>query len=155
MTRVFTSSMIDAPIEAVWAMIRDFNALPDWNPMVVESRIEEGRPSDAVGCVRAFSLPDGGRMREQLLALSDLTHSCTYSILESDMPLTDYVATLRLLPVTDGNRTYAEWSASFECIPGCAPEEEAALVETIGQGVFQAGFDQLKRRLVTGSAPAS
>jgi len=57
------------------------------------------------------------------------------------MPLTDYVATLRLTPVTDGNRTFAEWSAEFDCA------EEAAddLVNGIGTNVFQAGFDALKR----------
>jgi hypothetical protein len=31
------------------------------------------------------------------------------------MPLTDYVATLRLTPVTDGDRCFAEWTAEFEC----------------------------------------
>ena len=142
MTRVFTSSVIDAPLDAVWAVIRDFNGLPEWNPNVTESRIEDGRPSDAVGCVRAFTLVDGGKLREQLLAFSDLERSCTYSILESPMPVEGYVATLRLLPVTDGDRTYAEWSAAFDC----PPEEEAGLVEGIGQGVFQASFDALQER---------
>jgi hypothetical protein len=44
-----------------------------------------------------------------LLALSDVKHLCTYTILESPLPLENYVATLRLVPVTDGNRTYAVW----------------------------------------------
>ena len=35
---------------------------------------------------------------------------------------------------------FAEWSAEFECAPG----REAELTQTIGQGVFQAGFDALK-----------
>lgn len=142
MTRaeVFTSAVIDAPVDAVWTRIRDFNALPAWNPNVVESRIEDDRPSDAVGCVRAFALKDGGRLREQLLSLSDLERSCTYSILESPMPVEGYVARLRCLPITDGDRTYVEWTAEFECPEG----EREELVESIGQGVFQASFDSLK-----------
>jgi len=140
MTRVFTSAVIDAPLEVVWARIRDFNGLPSWNPNVAESHIEDGLPSDAVGCVRSFTLTDGGHLREQLLAFSDLDHSCTYSILESPMPVEGYVATLRCLPITDGGRTYVEWTAEFDC----PAEEEAGLVEGIGQGVFQASFDSLK-----------
>jgi len=140
MTKVFTSSVISAPIDAVWERIRDFNGLPSWNPLVVSSRIEDGRPSDSVGCVRNFVLADGGRLREQLLAFSDLEHLCTYSILESPMPVENYVATLRLLPISDREATYAEWTAEFDC-----PQAEAAeLVRKIGEDVFQASFDSLE-----------
>ena len=66
---------------------------------------------------------------------------CTYSILDSPMPLTNYVATLRLTPITDQERTFIEWSADFDC----APEREAELVASIGANVFQGGFDALKR----------
>ena len=142
MIRVYTSSVIDAPADGVWALVRDFNALPAWHPMIAESRIEQGRPSDQVGCVRAFRLRDGGRLREQLLALSDFDYQCVYSILESPMPLSAYVATLELTPVTDGNRTFAEWSAEFDC----KPADERDLAASIGTGVFQAGFDALKSR---------
>lgn len=142
MIRVFTSSVIDAAPEAVWALIRDFNALPAWHPLIAESRIENGQPSDKVGCVRAFRLRDGGFIREQLLALSDYDYRCVYSILESPMPLSGYVATLELAPVTDGNRTFAQWSAEFECDPA----RERELAQGIGQGVFQTGFDALKQR---------
>ena len=42
-------------------------------------------------------------IRERLLALSDYDYSCTYEILESPMGVTNYVATLKLTPVTDGD----------------------------------------------------
>ena len=142
MAQVYTSSVIGAPAERVWAVIRDFNGLPAWHPAIVESRIEGGAPSDQVGCVRAFRLKDGGHIRERLLALSDYDYSCTYAILESPMGVENYVATLKLTPVTDGGRSFAEWSAEFDC----PPEREAELVATIGQGVFQGGFDSLKSR---------
>jgi hypothetical protein len=57
------------------------------------------------------------------------------------MPLTGYIATLRLTPVSDGNRTFIEWTAEFECEDGVADE----LATGIGTNVFQAGFDALKR----------
>ena len=141
MVRVYTSSVIDASADTVWARVRDFNGLPGWHPGIADSRIENGEPSDKVGCIRHFHTRDGGMIREQLLALSDYEYSCTYSILDSPMGVDHYVATLKLTPVTDGERTFAEWSAEFECTEG----REAELTQRIGQGVFQGGFDALKR----------
>lgn len=143
MARVYTSSVIDAPVAKVWERVRDFNALPRWHPAIRDSRIENGEPSDRVGCVRDFHLQNGDRIREKLLGLSDYDYFCTYSILESPMPLTGYIATLRLTPVTDGDRTFAEWTAEFDC----APDAEEGLVTGIGTNVFQAGFNALKRQV--------
>ncbi|MEP9375300.1 SRPBCC family protein [Aquabacter sp. CN5-332] len=141
MARVYVSSVIGAPAVKVWARVRDFNGLPNWHPAIAESRIENGEPADKVGCIRAFALRNGDRLREQLLGLSDYDMFCTYSILDSPMPLTNYVATLRLTPITDQERTFIEWSADFDC----APERETELVGGIGGNVFQGGFDALKR----------
>ena len=91
---VFVSSVLDASVDAVWEKIRDFNALPEWHPAIADSHIEDGKSSDSVSCIRNFNLHDGGNIREQLLTLSDVTFTCTYSILESPMPVEDYVATL-------------------------------------------------------------
>jgi hypothetical protein len=117
MARVYVSSVIDAPAAKVWERVRDFNALPRWHPRIRDSRIENGEPPDRVGCIRDFHLQNGDRIREKLLGLSDYDMFCTYAILESPMPLTDYVATLRLTPITDGDRTFAEWTAEFDCAP--------------------------------------
>ncbi|MBN2217281.1 MAG: SRPBCC family protein [Pirellulales bacterium] len=141
MTMISVSSVIDAPVAEVWAKIRDFNALPDWHPAIAESHVENGEPSDRVGCVRNFTLVGDGTIRERLLGLDDVEHVCTYSILNSSMPVENYVAAFRLRPVTDGDRTYAEWTARFDC----PPKEEDALIKLISQGVFQAGWDALKR----------
>ena len=143
MIKVYTSTVIDAPADRVWARVRDFNGLPSWTPFVAESRIEQNLPSDRIGCIRNFRLKDGGLIREQLLALSDYDLSCSYAILESPMGVENYVATLKLTPVTDGNLTFAEWSAEFDAPPG----EEQALADGIGQGVFQAAFDHLKKQM--------
>jgi uncharacterized protein YndB with AHSA1/START domain len=144
MPRIYISSVIDAPAAKVWERIRDFNGLPRWHPRIRDSRIENGEPADRVGCVRDFHLQNGDRIREKLLGLSDYDMFCTYSILESPMPLTDYVATIRLTPVTDGNRTFAEWTAEFDCLE----TEAEGLVTGIGNDVFQAGFTALKRQMM-------
>lgn len=141
MVKVYTSSVIDAPAAKVWAHIRDFNALPNWHPAIADSRIEDDAHSDKVGCIRNFNLKDGGNLREQLLTLSDFDYTCTYSILASPMPVRNYVATLKLTPITDGDRTFIEWSAEFDT------DQPQEMAELIGNGVFQGGFDALKQQL--------
>ena len=141
MVKIYVSSVINAAADTVWSRIRDFNGLPQWHPAIADSRIENSQASDRVGCIRHFHTRDGGMIRERLLGLSDYDFSCVYEILESPMGVENYVATLKLTPVTDGNVCFAEWSAEFECAEG----RERALAEQIGQGVFQAGFSALKR----------
>ena len=142
MVQAYTSTVINASAERIWENIRDFNALPDWHPGIIESRVEAGELADKIGCVRVLNLKDGGFIRERLLALSDYEYTCTYSILESPMGVDNYIATLKLTPITDGNRTFAEWSAKFDC----DSEKETELIEAIEQNIFQGGFDSLKIR---------
>ncbi|MEX2693105.1 SRPBCC family protein [Rhizobium mongolense] len=141
MARVYVSSVINAEASNVWARIRDFNALAKWHPRIRDSRIEDALPADKIGCIRSIHLQNGDTIREQLVALSDYDLFYSYTMLEGPMPLSDYMATLRLTPVTDGARTFAEWSAEFSCDPA----NETDLTNTLGSSVFQGGFDALKR----------
>jgi uncharacterized protein YndB with AHSA1/START domain len=142
MTKVYISTVIDAPAADVWRIVRDFNGLPSWTPFAAESRIEQNMQPDQVGCIRNFRMRDGGRIRERLLSLSDYDLTYSYAMIESQMPVKDYIASLSLTPVTEGNRTFAEWQADFDC----PPEREATLIREIGTGVFQAGLTALKQR---------
>ena len=142
MARAHASSVINAPIEQVWVRIRDFNGLPNWHPGVAKSVIEGGTPSDQVGSVRVLTLQNGAAIRERLLEMSDLGHHYSYAILESPLPVANYRATLRLRRVSDGNRTFAEWSAGFDADP---PEKRAETEDFISNAVFQGGFDALNK----------
>jgi len=142
MPEIYRSSVLKVSSDRVWDVVRDFNNLPAWHPAVAESRIEGGAPSDQIGCVRAFRLNDGGFIRERLLAMSDYDLSCTYAILESPMGVENYVATVKLTPITDGAQTFIEWSAEFNCDPG----REDELIALIGDDVFQGAFNALKER---------
>ena len=138
----YTSTIIKAPIEAVWDRIKDFNGLSNWHPMVQSSRIEEGFSNGVVGCTRELTLEDGGeKVREQLLAYSIVDYSIVYNILESGMPVSDYISTMRLRPVVDGNMTFFEWSVTFNIDPGHDGYEQT---EFFISQVYQSGFDSLK-----------
>ena len=152
--KVVRSTVIDAPIERVWAVIRDFNSHDQWHDVVDTSRIERGERSDQVGCVRNFHLKDGNHIREQLLTLDDKAWKSTYCIVEATVPLQRYVATVTLKPVTDGNRTFWHWESTFATPPGM----EAELRQMVATGVYEAGFENLRRHLREGGdlrAPGS
>ena len=148
MPHVKKSTVLDAPAEAVWAVIRDFNGHDQWHPAVAESHIERGYPSDMVGCVRNFRLESGANLREQLLTLSDLEQTFSYCLLDTPVPLYNYVAHVRLFPVTDGDRTYWEWESRFDTPPGRAGE----LSELVGDGIYAAGFEAVRTHMGIGHA---
>jgi NADPH2:quinone reductase len=140
---VIRSAVIDAPLDRVWAVLRDFNSLDQWHPAVAHSRMENDIGGDVVGSVRRNRLTDGVELREQLLRSSDREYTFSSCILDSPLPLIDYVATVRLKPVTDGNQTFWDWRAQFR-----APDDHAAELESlVGRQIFEAGFTGLRKFL--------
>jgi NADPH2:quinone reductase len=145
---VIQSAVIDAPIDRVWAVLRDFNSHDRWHPAVARSRMENDVAGDVVGGVRRFSLSDGAELREQLLSHSDREYTFAYCILDSPLPLLDYMATVRLKPVTDGNQTFWDWRSQFR-----APDDRAAeLKNLVGRQVYETGFGGLRTFLADQTA---
>ncbi len=124
---VFTQSA-----DEVWAIIRDFNSYPVWVKSVSESRIEEGRSGDAVGCIRNF-VEYGTRIRQRLLAHSDLERSYTYKSCEPLGSIAYYQGTARIIPIIDGNRSLVEWSIIFDSAVEQQTQNMALLKEAIPQ----------------------
>ncbi len=143
MVKVVKSTILDAPIEAVWELLRDFNGHDEWHPAVADSQIERGQTSDRIGCVRKFHLEDGSELREQLLTLSDTDLTFSYCLLDTPVPLFNYVAHVRLLPVTDGDRTFWHWECRFDTPAG----RESELETMVGEQIYEAGFEAIRSRL--------
>jgi len=148
--RVRRSAVVDAPIDRVWAVLRDFNSHSAWHPAVGDSRIERNEAADQVGCVRNFFLKDGNHIREQLLALSDRDYISTYRILDATLPMRNYVATVQLKKVTDGDRTFWHWESTFDVPKGREREFE----QLVGGGVYEGGFAGLRGYLNGGRSAA-
>lgn len=141
MPKVVRSTIIDVPVDRLWAVVRDFNAHDQYHPIVASSTIERGYPVDKVGCVRHFFLADGSELREQLLSLSDLEMTYSYCLLDTPIPLFNYVAHIRLLPVTDGNRSFWHWESRFTTPPG----REEELARKVGEDVYVAGMEAVRQ----------
>ncbi|WP_341367653.1 SRPBCC family protein [Yoonia sp. BS5-3] len=143
MPKVYRSTVLESPIEAVWDILRDFNGHDHWHPEVTSSQIERGHDASKVGCVRKFKLNDGSELREQLLTLSDMETAFSYCLLDTPIPLLNYVAHVRLTPVTDTDATFWEWHSSFDTPKG----REGELAELVGENIYMAGFAAIRAQL--------
>jgi hypothetical protein len=114
----YYSTVFDQSADSLWGVVRDFNAYPIWVDGAAESQIEGGNPGTTVGAVRSV-LYDGARIRQRLLAQSDVERAQTYEFADAPLlPVRNYRATIRITPVVDGNKSFVEWWADYDCEPG-------------------------------------
>jgi hypothetical protein len=120
---------VDASAERVWTTIRWFDAVAAWLPFVKSSPIEDGGDPTRVGCVRVLTQTDGEVFREVLVALSDAERFYSYTFASSPVPVRDHRTTIRVRPITEGDRSYVEWSSRFDI----DPKHEAQLVDLMNR----------------------
>jgi hypothetical protein len=142
MARVVVSTVIEAPVDRVWANVRAFDAVEHWLPFVESSPVIEGEGPTSVGAVRRVTQDDGGVFDEVLVAHSDAERSYAYTFVGSPIPVREHRTTLSFRPVTDGDRTFGEWTSRF----AGEPDQEAELVRLI-EANFLAGLRALDARL--------
>lgn len=126
MTIASYSAVLDHPLAAVWSLIRDFNNYPAYIEGVSDSVIEDDRRGDDVGAIRRFCYL-GLWIRQRLVAHSDAAHSLTYAGIEplpfpvelASQPVSPvrYEGTISLRDITQGNRTFIEWSVALDTDP--------------------------------------
>jgi polyketide cyclase/dehydrase/lipid transport protein len=137
---------IKAPLAKVWSLSKDYDSLDKWHPGFAKDEITEGTNNE-IGAVRALTIKDGPTFTEELLTFDETAHSYSYSIIESPLPLENYVAKFVANPGKDGG-TVVVWSADFvRKNPSDSPpadESDDAAVKLI-TGVFQSGLANLKK----------
>jgi hypothetical protein len=133
MAKAYYSTVIQQPASDVWKIIRDFNNYAVWIEGAGESRIEDGKSGETVGAVRNVLYRDL-RVRQRLLALSDVERMQTYEFCgPPSLPVEGFQATLRVTPVVDGDLSFVEWWANFDCDPGRREELAANLCRRFAQ----------------------
>ncbi|PYK11206.1 MAG: hypothetical protein DME61_01250 [Verrucomicrobia bacterium] len=121
--------------------MRRFDAVAEWLPFVKSNPIKDGGDPTRVGCIRLLTQTDGEVFREVLIALSDAERSYSYTFVSSPVPVRNHQTTLRVLPITDGDRSYVEWSSRFDI----DPKYEAQLVDLMNRN-FLAGLRNLAEK---------
>ncbi|HSI57008.1 MAG TPA: SRPBCC family protein [Ideonella sp.] len=142
--KVVETIKINAPADAVWARIKNFDALKDWHPAVAESPADKG---NAEGSVRLVKLKGGGDLVETLESYSEPLKKYSYRLKDgSALPVTNYTSTLAV--TADGDKAVVEWRGAFyRGFPNNDPppdRNDEAAVKAI-TGVYTSGLANLKK----------
>jgi hypothetical protein len=114
LAKSYYSVVLSHPAADVWSVIRPFDNY-GWAGVPGETIIEDGRRGDQVGAVRRFANGDK-LIRQILLAHSDQDRAYTYAFCDAPpFPVRNYIATIRITPVTEDDRAFVEWWATFDC----------------------------------------
>lgn len=139
MPTIKVSAVIDAPIDDVWKIVRDFGEFEQWHPAADDCVIEGGHSGLEIGAIRNLTI-GSETFREQLVEASQLNHYHRYTILDAPVPIENAVGKLQFRSVTTEDRTYGEWKETFD-----APESaEDELVEEI-TALFGNGLTHLRK----------
>ncbi len=129
---------ISAPPAKVWEAVRDFGSLA-WHPAVGNTTLDKGT-KDKRGAVRTVTTKDGAKLVEELLSHQDSTRSLKYRIIDSPLPVSDYVSTLKVKAAKGGSRV--EWSSTFK-----RKDEKPAEGADNAGGIYTSGLGALKQQL--------
>lgn len=142
MPRPYASAVINADASTVWSVVRDFGGLANWYPTIGTCEIEPGPASPLPGAVRRLN-GSAGEIRERLLALDDVAHSCTYEFVSSPFPVRRYVSTIQVHPITSSGGSFVAWWAEYDADAA----DEPAMTDTFARGVFGPGLVSLAEHL--------
>lgn len=123
---VYHSAVLDADPDTVWAQVRDMMQLLK---IVFGAGVENahwvGRASaEHVPASFEFTLlPNHDLAKEEVIGRSERDRSLTYRSTAQVLSIVDYVATYRVLPVTnEPARSFIEWSRQFRVVDGAPPD---------------------------------
>jgi hypothetical protein len=127
--------LVNAPAKAVWALVGGFQTLDRWHPAVLESTLL-GTGKDA-GDIRILALGDDMHIVEKLVLYDEAAMSFQYSILESPLPVGNYLATITVKGAGN-NKTEVIWQSNFNAV-GAGNEE----VRKTMSEIYLAGLNTL------------
>jgi len=138
MGHVYRSIVIDAPVDQVWAKLRNFHDL-SWATGVVEKLDVVGAlKGDQVGAQRKLN----DVFEETLVELNDHRRRVRYSIDDAkgtpvaSSDIKNYVGSVQAYPITEGGQTFVEWQSSWD-------DNSSAGAEFCG-GIYSALLGALK-----------
>ncbi len=141
------SITINAPPEAVWAVLGDFNGLPRWLSFIEASEITAGTNNE-VGAIRLVTRRNGTKVTERLLDYDRHNMRLAYTYIDGAVMASDYFP---VLSVKDGGNgtSVVEWSARFKRLsywvdPPPAGQDDKTLTD-LYNGLYKAGLENLKR----------
>jgi len=141
------SIVINAPPEAVWEVVSDFNGLPRWLSTITESRIILGKNRE-VGAIRELRRANGTKVQEKLIAYEAWNMSLGYTYIGGQVGATDYFPTMTVSDAGDGNSKVV-WKAHFKRVAYWTdeppPGQDDATPLNMLNKVYVMGLENLKK----------
>lgn len=122
--------------DEVWAAIGEFCAISDWHPVVATCEIQDKDGTTH----RLLTTGDGAELLEKQLGHDDATMVYEYAIMESPLPVADYVSSIKVEADGDGSRVV--WASTFAA-NGASDEEATGVIS----GIYDAGLAELALQL--------
>lgn len=136
---VATRATIDAPVDAVWAIVSDFAHLMRWHPHVLSCETT----GEGVGAVRLVRFAE--RWAEERLSLLDAdAHVVVYDVIGSDQPEVIGVSGRIALSDLGDGKTRLDWSSG---LPDDNPH--ATIINGQLEAYYPARVEHLKAALRT------
>lgn len=142
MAQVSVTKTIGAPADRVWAMVSEWGGTSKWVPGVGPVTVE----GSGVGALRSADLDPAtgfpGRVSERLERFdSDAMHFRYRIIGESPLPVTDYVAEMRV-EAEGAGAARVTWSSTWEAAG--RPEAE---IRGLLEGLYQVSLENVAKAL--------
>lgn len=140
---------INKPVDKVWALVKDFDAIAKWHPVIASSKATKGNEP---GSIRTLVLkaPGNPEIIEQLLTYSDADHTYHYQIDTVDvkvLPIQNYTSWLKVEDDGHGG-SMVEWKGAYyrgDQRNDPVPELNDDAANAAVKGVYRAGLDNLKK----------
>jgi mxaD protein len=141
------SIVINAPAAAVWQVVSDFNGLPRWLPVIVESRLILGKNRE-VGAIRELTRANGTKVQEKLISYEPWNMSLGYTYIGGQVGATDYFPTITVSEDGSG-KSKVVWKARFKRVAYWtddppAGQDDATPLNGLNK-VYALGLENLKK----------
>src|SRR5262245_51635504 len=127
-------------VDKAWALIGDFCGIKDWHPAIANCELKEMDGAK----IRTLTTKDGAVLVEKLTAWDDASHSYSYEILESPLPVANYASTIVVEEDDEPDTVAITWSSTFDA-NGKTDDEAREIIS----GIYVAGLGALKEKLGT------
>jgi hypothetical protein len=119
---VTEATPVNAKPEKVWATIGGFCGIASWHPVIEGCALSTSGGKQ----LRTLTLKGGGTIVEEQLGRDDALMKYSYAIIESPLPVANYVATIQVEPSGSGG-SKVTWTGQFEPKGASAAEAKGVI----------------------------
>lgn len=147
--KIDESVTIQAPVDKVWASVKDFGRPDLWNPAIVKSEATGG---NAPGAQRVLTLKNGEAIAESLDTYDEAQHEYRYRMAKENLqalPVSSYSGGLKAAPVEGGGTKLTWYARAYRGDTGNEPPENLNDEAATGalKALFRTGLDHLRQQL--------